>query len=203
MNFRPLGLSLVLGLPLVLSGCSTLSHFSWSSLSPFNWFGSSLEVSDAGVGGINAGTPLSEGALQSALDGGYQLRSGMGTSNGQLVAFYQALDGKDVKMIISGQPKGSVRKVEVMDPAIGSAGGVKIGDAFNNTYSKAFESCQLGQGDDAQSVECAAPQSTHISYVYSGEWSGPEGLMPPDDILKNWKVSKIVWHAQGRNTSAL
>lgn len=203
MNFRPLGLSLVLGLPLLLSGCSTLSHFSWSSLSPLNWFGSSLEVTDAGVGSINAGTPLSEGALQNALDGRYQLRSGMGTSNGQLIAFYQALDGKDVKMIISGQPKGSVRKVEVMDSAIGSAGGVKIGDAFSDTYSKAFESCQLGQGDDVQSVECAAPQSTHISYVYSGEWSGPEGLMPPDDILKTWKVSKIVWHAQGRSTPAL
>ncbi|WP_113627232.1 RpoE-regulated lipoprotein [Pectobacterium peruviense] len=195
MNFRPL----VLGLPLLLAGCSTLSNFSWSSLSPFNWFGSELQVTDAGVGGINAGTPLSEGALQNALDGNYQLRSGMGTSNGQLVAFYQALDGKDVKIIISGQPKGSVRKVEVMDPAIGSAGGVKIGDAFSNTYSKAFESCQLGQGDDAQSVECAAPQSAHISYVYSGEWGGPEGLMPSDDILKTWKVSKIVWHAQARN----
>ena len=76
---------------------------------------------------------------------------------------------------------------------------MKIGDAFSTTYSKAFESCQLGQGDDAQSVECAAPQSTHISYIYSGEWSGPEGLMPPDDILKTWKVSKIVWHAQARN----
>ncbi|PKX83361.1 RpoE-regulated lipoprotein [Pectobacterium peruviense] len=195
MNFRPL----VLGLPLLLAGCSTLSNFSWSSLSPFNWFGSALQVTDAGVGGINAGTPLSEGALQNALDGNYQLRSGMGTSNGQLVAFYQALDGKDVKIIISGQPKGSVRKVEVMDPAIDGAGGVKIGDAFSNTYSKAFESCQLGQGDDARSVECAAPQSAHISYVYSGEWGGPEGLMPSDDILKTWKVSKIVWHAQARN----
>ncbi|KFX05960.1 RpoE-regulated lipoprotein [Pectobacterium betavasculorum] len=199
MNFRPLGLSLVLGLPLLLAGCSTLSNFSWSSLSPFNWFGSALQVTDAGVGGINAGTPLSEGALQNALDGNYQLRSGMGTSNGQLVAFYQALDGKDVKMIISGQPKGSVRKVEVMDSTIASAGGVKIGDAFSNTYSKAFESCQLGQGDDARSVECAAPQSQHVSYVYSGEWGGPEGLMPSDDILKTWKVSKIVWHAQARN----
>ncbi|MFV2798327.1 DUF1131 family protein, partial [Escherichia coli] len=22
---------------------------------------------------------------------------------------------------------------------------------------------------------------------------GPEGLMPSDDTLKNWKVSKIIW----------
>ncbi|MFA2251935.1 DUF1131 family protein, partial [Escherichia coli] len=28
---------------------------------------------------------------------------------------------------------------------------------------------------------------------FSGEWSGPEGLMPSDDTLKNWKVSKIIW----------
>ncbi|MEH0873571.1 DUF1131 family protein, partial [Pectobacterium cacticida] len=66
MKFRSLGLPLVLSLPLLLSGCGTFSHFSWSSLSPFNWFGSALEVTDAGVGGINAGTPLSEGALQRA-----------------------------------------------------------------------------------------------------------------------------------------
>ncbi|MEQ9862031.1 RpoE-regulated lipoprotein [Pectobacterium cacticida] len=199
MKFRSLGLPLVLSLPLLLSGCGTFSHFSWSSLSPFNWFGSALEVTDAVVGGINAGTPLSEGALQRALEGNYILRSGMGMSNGQLVAFYQALDGDAVKMVISGPPKGSVRKVEVMDSTVSSAGGVKIGDAFSQTYNKAFESCQLGQGDDARSVECSAPQSRHISYIYSGEWGGPEGLMPPDDILKTWTVSKIVWHAQARS----
>lgn len=53
MNIRPL----LLGLPLLLTGCSTMSNFSWSSLSPLNWFGSSLEVSAKGVGELNAGTP--------------------------------------------------------------------------------------------------------------------------------------------------
>ena len=46
MNIRPL----LLGLPLLLTGCSSMSNFSWSSLSPFNWFGSSLEVGAKGVG---------------------------------------------------------------------------------------------------------------------------------------------------------
>ncbi|MFC3394503.1 RpoE-regulated lipoprotein [Brenneria rubrifaciens] len=195
MKFRPL----LLGLPLLLTGCGTLSDFSWSSLSPFDGFGRALQVSDAGVGGINAGTPLSESALQSALNGDYQLRSGMGTSNGDLVAFFQALDGGEVKLVISGQPKSSVKKVEVMDAAIDSVWGVKIGDAFSDTYSKAFDACQRGRGEDAQSVECAAPQSKHVSYLYSGEWRGPEGLMPSDDVLKTWRVSKIVWHAQARD----
>ncbi|MEC5344340.1 RpoE-regulated lipoprotein [Brenneria populi] len=195
MRLRPL----LLGLPLMLSGCSAMSGFSWSSLSPFNWFGGSIQVSDAGVGGINAGTPLSESVLQQALNNNYRLRSGMGSNNGQLVAFYQALDGNDVKLIISGEPKSHVRKVEVMDAAIESVWGVKIGDTFASSYSKAFGACQPGQGDDAQSVECVAPQSKHVSYLFSGEWSGPEGLMPSDDILKSWRVSKIVWHAQARD----
>lgn len=44
----------------LLTGCNALSNFSWSSLSPFNWFGSKIEVSDAGVGGLNGGTPLAQ-----------------------------------------------------------------------------------------------------------------------------------------------
>ncbi|KAB2509498.1 DUF1131 family protein, partial [Enterobacter hormaechei] len=28
---------------------------------------------------------------------------------------------------------------------------------------------------------------------FSGTWNGPEGLMPSDDTLKKWKVSKIIW----------
>ncbi|VDZ59829.1 RpoE-regulated lipoprotein [Serratia odorifera] len=71
MNIRPL----ILGLPLILTGCSTMSNFSWSSLSPLNWFGSSLEVSGKGVGEINAGTPMSESAVNDGLNGDYRLRS--------------------------------------------------------------------------------------------------------------------------------
>ena len=63
MNIRPL----LLGLPLLLTGCSTMSNFSWSSLSPLNWFGSSLEVSAKGVGDLNAGTPMSESAINDGL----------------------------------------------------------------------------------------------------------------------------------------
>ncbi|KAA9002527.1 RpoE-regulated lipoprotein [Affinibrenneria salicis] len=195
MRFRPL----LLGLPLVLSGCGTMSNFSWSSLSPFNWFGGAITVQDSGVGDINAGTPLSEPVLNKALNEDYRLRSGMGTQNGQLVAFYEALDGDSVRLVISGQPKGAVTRVDVSDAAIASQWGVKVGDAFSSLYGKAFGSCWLGQGEDARRVECAAPGSAHVSYIYGGEWRGPEGLMPSDDVLRDWKVVKIVWRAQARN----
>ncbi len=184
----------------LLTGCSALSNFSWSSLSPFNWFGSKIEVSDSGVGGLNSGTPLAQAPIEQGLNGNYRLRSGMGTRNGQLSAFYEALDGEQVKLVISGQPKTHVNVVDVMDAAIPSVWGVKIGDAFSAHFSKAFEVCQPGVEDEnTRNVECVEPNSKHVSYQYSGDWSGPVGLMPPDDILQNWKVSKMTWHAQARD----
>ncbi|WP_413529170.1 RpoE-regulated lipoprotein [Rahnella inusitata] len=196
LQVRPM----LLALPLILTGCSSMSHMSmpsvsWSSFNPLNWFGSSLTVSDKGVGEITASTPLTEEAIKDALDGDYTLRSGMSMSNGKMLSFYQAMNDKDVKMSISGEPKGSVQRVDVVDPKVESEWGVKIGTPFSDLYTKAFDVCVKGEGDDAQNIECKAPQSTHVSYVFSGIWHGPDSLMPADDSLKDWKVSKIIWRA--------
>jgi len=186
---------LLLALPLLLTGCSTVSNMSWSSMNPMNWFSSSLKVTDQGVGKVTASTPLTEDAIKDALDGDYRLRSGMSMNDGKMLAFYQAMDGKEVKMTLSGELKGSVQRIDVTDPKVESEWGVKVGTPFSDLYTKAFESCVKGTGDDAQSVVCKAPQSQHVSYVFSGIWHGPEELMPSDDSLKEWKVSKIVWRA--------
>ena len=98
-------------------------------------------------------------------------------------------------MSISGAPKGSVQRVDVVDAKVESEWGVKIGTPFSDLYTKAFDVCVKGEGDDAQNIECKAPQSTHVSYVFSGIWHGPDSLMPADDSLKDWKVSKIIWRA--------
>lgn len=121
---------MLLALPLILTGCSSLSNMSWpdiswSGMNPLNWFGSSLTVSDKGVGGITSSTPLTETAVKDALDGDYTLRSGMSMSDGKMLSFFQAMDGKDVKMSISGEPKGNVQRVDVVDPKVESEWGSK------------------------------------------------------------------------------
>ncbi|CNK25271.1 RpoE-regulated lipoprotein [Yersinia mollaretii] len=201
MNIRP-RLSgvrlLLLGAPLLLAGCSSMSGFSWSSLSPLNWFSgsSSMQVTDQGVGGITASTPLAENEIKEGLKGDYRLRSGMATNDGQLVSFYQAMKEDQIKLVISGQPKGTVERIDVMDKNIPSQWGVKMGTPFGDLYKKAFGVCRQGTGDDAAKIECAAPDSKHVSYLFEGDWHGPEGLMPSDDSLQSWKVSKIIWRAK-------
>ncbi|MGC6390029.1 RpoE-regulated lipoprotein [Ewingella sp. S1.OA.A_B6] len=196
MRIRPL----LLVLPLLLTGCSTVSNMSWpsvhwSSMNPMNWFSSSPKVTDQGVGSITASTPLIEDGVKDALGGDYRLRNGMSMNDGKMLTFYQAMDDKEVKMTISGEPKGNVQRVDVTDSNVESEWGVKIGTPFSDLYTKAFDACQKGKGDDVQNIECKAPQSPHVSYVFSGIWHGPEELMPSDDALKEWKVSKIIWRA--------
>ena len=60
-------------LPLALTGCSTLSSINWSAAYPWNWFGSSTEVTEQGVGKITAATALDQNAIQDALSGDYRL----------------------------------------------------------------------------------------------------------------------------------
>ncbi|BBI92755.1 putative conserved hypothetical protein [Serratia symbiotica str. Tucson] len=191
MNIRPL----LLGLPLLLTGCSALSNFSWPSLWPFNGLGSNLEVSAKGVGDLNASTPMLQSAINAGLGGNYRLRGGMATRNGQVVAYYQALSGDKVKLVIIGQPKGRVQQVEIMDQNVVTVWGSKLGTPFSNMYSKAFGACKLATDEDAGKVACIAEQSKYVTYIFSGKWAGSQEIIPPDDTLKNWVISKIIWHA--------
>lgn len=182
----------VCALALVLSGCSTLSSINWSAANPWNWFGSSIEVSEQGVGNITASTALDEKAINDALGGDYHLRSGMKTEKGNIIRYFEALKEDKVALIVNGE-NGTVSQVDVLDSSIETAKGTQIGTPFSELYDKAFGQCAAATGDDSKGVECKAPESQHISFVFTGEWNGPEGLMPSDDALKSWKLHKIIW----------
>ena len=183
---------LLCALPLALTGCSTMSSVNWSAAYPWNWFGSSTEVTEQGVGNLTASTALSEQAIGDALGSSYRLRSGMKTANGNIVRYFEALKDDKVALTINGE-SGTISRIDVRDSNIKAASGVKIGTPFSDIYSKAFGNCQKGSNDNGAVVECKAEGSQHISYAFTGNWSGPEELMPSDDTLKNWKVSKIIW----------
>jgi len=183
---------MLLGVPLMISGCSTLSSVQWSSALPWNWFGSSITVTNQGVGGLNATTPMREPAINQGLNGQYTLRSGMKTEQGKVVPYFEALKDRQVMLVINGQ-NGTVSQIDVLDPEIKTDKGVKIGTPFTDLYDKAFGSCERTAVADPSGVICKVPGSSHISLVFSGEWSGPETLIPPDETLKKWTVSKIVW----------
>ncbi|MGE9552395.1 RpoE-regulated lipoprotein [Erwinia amylovora] len=199
---RPLAIAAILMLAgCASSGTSTGSDsgatwwnpltYSWSSLAPWHWFGSSLEVTEQGVGKVNGSTAMNAEAISDGLSGNYTVRKGMRGENGNVVTFFQAVSDKQVKVEVTGE--ATVSRIDVTDSAIATADGKKVGTPFSDLYSKAFGSCQKGSGSDRDGVECKAPGSQHISYVFSGEWHGPDGLLPSDETLKKWTISKIIW----------
>lgn len=183
---------LILGLPLALGGCSTLSSVQWSSALPWNWFGSATTVNEQGVAGLNATTAMNETAIRDGLNDHYHLRSGMKTVNGEIVPFYEAVNDNQVMLVVNGHA-GTVSRIDVLDSSIQTENGVKIGTPFGDLYDKAFGVCEQGRGDDADLVVCKAPDSTHIRYAFKGEWNGPESLIPADDTLKKWTLNKFIW----------
>lgn len=183
---------LLCALPLTLTGCSTLSAVNWSSAYPWNWFGSSATVSEQGVSGLTGATALNEQAIGDALGSDYRLRSGMKAQKGVVVHYFEALRSDKLALVINGD-SGTVSRIDVLDSDISASDGVKVGTAFSDVYDKAFGNCQSATSDESNVVECKAKDSNHISYQFSGSWQGPQGLMPPDDVLKNWTLSKIIW----------
>lgn len=183
---------LLCGLPLVLTGCSTLSSVHWSAAAPWNWFGSSPEVTENGLGDITADTPMNEEAMSDALGSDYRIRSGMRTDAGAVVRYFEALKDDQLAVTVNGE-NGVVSRIEVLDKDITTDTGVEIGTPFSDLYDKAYGACKKAAGDDSEGVECQAPGSHHVSYVFTGEWRGPEGLMPSDDTLKKWTLHKIIW----------
>ncbi|MFN6824409.1 DUF1131 family protein, partial [Proteus mirabilis] len=68
------------------------------------------------------------------------------------------------------------------------------GTPFKDIYKKAFGMCSNWPKVDKQkTIQCQSEQAISVSYVFAGQWDGHDGLIPPDETLANWQVTKIVW----------
>ncbi|MDR0806500.1 MAG: RpoE-regulated lipoprotein [Enterobacteriaceae bacterium] len=181
--------------PFLLTGCSTVSNIPWAKMSPTNWFGSNLELKNSGLNGISGNTPLEEKTLDNKLDGDYRLRKGTAMSGGQITSFYEAMDDDEVAVAIYGNSRNRVERIEIMDKSIKTPAGTHVGTEFSDLYKKAFDVCEVGTDDNSGSVLCRSPEGRRITYVFSGEWLGPAKIMPSDDKLQEWKISKMIWQA--------
>ncbi|OAT35144.1 RpoE-regulated lipoprotein [Proteus myxofaciens] len=180
---------------LLLSGCSSMGGMSFSALNPMNWFSSEpLAISADGLGNINSSTKISEDDIKNELGSHYHYRQGMEMQNGDVVVTVQALEDNKVQVAFYGKEKGNVEKIAVSDVNATTSWGTKVGMPFKDIYKKAFGACTKGpKAEDKKTILCQSQQAKSVSYVFSGRWDGPDGLMPPDEALSNWSLTQIVW----------
>lgn len=191
--YQAMKLAAVAGTVLMLNGCSS---FSWSSLSPVSWFSSNaLTVTAQGAGGVNNQTAMSEAAISRGLEDKYTLRGGMQTEQGEIVKIFEGRKDNKTVIRLSGPDNGTVQRIVINDADIRTEWDTGTGTLFSDIYPQAVAgACTLTtEFDDSAQVICRSPQTPRVSYVFHGTWTGPETLLPSDDILRNWTVSYIVW----------
>lgn len=181
---------LIAALPLflVLTGCSL-----------FGLGGSDEQSSGQAMGNIKADTPFNQERLTAALGNEYRLRSGMGMKNGEMFNFFQALkiaSGKEqLAQIIYGKSDTGISRIEVLESGV-ATDEAKIGTPFSQLYEQAYGSCRLNHDNAKSFLICQSKANKHIRYEFSGDWNGPVELIPDNDALKDWKVTKIIWDRQ-------
>ncbi|MGP1959123.1 MAG: DUF1131 family protein [Arsenophonus sp. NC-CH8-MAG3] len=174
------------------------SSILFSILYPMNCFSSSVKISAAGVGQVNKITPMKKQIIVAALDNRYHFRSGMQIKQRQLMSIFQGIKNNQEKIVIYGVEKEKVKRIEIMDEDIKTVWETQIGTLFSQIYQNAVQgSCHPDLNQiNMLTINCVSPQSTHITYRFTGKWNGPKNLVPSNDVLASWKVSSIIWSAQ-------
>jgi Transcriptional regulator len=104
---------------------------------------------------------------------------------------------KELKPLLTINPdakQAKVFSVMVHDNLIGNGLGHAIGAKFTDIYAYgATEECAAGSEELSGKVLCYAPKTGNILYLFGGTWNGPDGSVPPKDVLANWQMEAIIW----------
>lgn len=151
-------------------------------------------LSSDGVGPINANTPFNLKILGEIFQN-YNVAEETNFIEGEP---YPVITVKQrAKPILSINPDASQKKVfsvVVYDNHIGNRLAHRIGMKFVKIYPfEKQEQCAAGMEEWSGKVLCYAPEANNILYLFTGAWDGPDGEVPPKDILANWELDSIVW----------
>lgn len=180
-------------LPLLLVGCSSW----WGSNSVIDNEGRWI-ISDAGVGPITAKTQFKQSELQKAFGDNFKVIEGMEINSKKLSHFFNinTLDNNNTIMKIIGETKGNIEQIETQSDQV-THQNIHVGSYFHQLYKQAITgNCRKINNEEAGVVLCDSPKSKHIHYIFNGQSDDFDSLLPPNDELMDWKITKIIWLAK-------
>lgn len=190
LNLRTVGYAVLLGAAGAgLVGCGdTVENKHSSAAQPVEM------LSADGIGPINAETAFNLHDITGAFQG-LNVMQRTNYTNGEEYPVIQV--SKDVKPLLTINPdvnQKNIFSVQVHDNLIGNQLGHGIGMRFVDIYSGgATEECAPGAEELSGKVLCYAPGTPNILYVFGGNWDGPDGTLPPKDVLAKWQLEEMVW----------
>ena len=157
-----------------------------------------LEITPHNVGPINLDFRFDEQALRAALPGYTVQVQEVGGEEGSYMEAQVSRDGQPVLDVIPDIPGDDgttpVLSVTVQSPEVDNTLGPKVGASFAEAADGLDRvSCEPGMDEYSGKVICGSPGPINIRYVFSGQWDGPDGELPPDAVLQGFKLEQIIW----------
>lgn len=155
-----------------------------------------------GWGDAGAATAFEKSALEAALPG-FTVTREIRMSEGMELPVYSIEDEKGVPLALameSGAAPGKIGRMVFEDPRISLEGRVSIGTRYGALAAAepGLEDCLPGVDEASGMVFCADGAAENIRLQFTGDWEGPDGVLPPPGILETWKLSAFVWLAPPR-----
>ena len=152
-----------------------------------------------GIGPINGDTPFNLHDITMAFQG---LNVAQRINYAEGAEYPLITVSKDLKPLLTINPdakKEKVFSIMVHDNLIGNRLGNAIGSKFTDVYTfGATEACGAGSEELSGKVLCYAPKTGNVLYLFGGAWNGPDGSVPPKDVLANWHMEAIIWKPPGK-----
>ncbi|MGB3916614.1 DUF1131 family protein [Thiothrix litoralis] len=147
-----------------------------------------------GIGPINGETPFNLHDITMAFQG---LNVAQRTNYADGEEYPVITVSKGMKPLLTINPDAKQEKVfsvMVDDNLIGNRLGHSIGSKFTDVYTfGATEECAAGSEEFSGKVLCYAPKTGNVLYLFGGTWNGPNGSVPPKDVLAKWQMEAIIW----------
>ena len=147
-----------------------------------------LTVSEAGLGGLKPNTPFSQDQMQQLFPNFDIVKDSRSTEGERFPIFRIRKDGQDILVINPTSDYQHIFSVQIKSKTVKNQLETNLGSTY-----QLDKSCSPGVEEQSGKVICLAFGSKRIMYVFAGEWHGPDGVLPPIEILRSWELSEIVW----------
>ena len=153
-----------------------------------------LSISEKGLAGIDSKTEFSKDKIRELFPNFDIVEDVSSTEGEEFPIFRIKRDGQDILVINPTNDHQYIFSIQIKSKNVANELGPKLGSSYYQIYSdQTNKNCFPGVEELSGKVICSALRSKRLMYIFSGPWSGPDGVLPPIETLQSWKLVEIVW----------
>lgn len=162
------------------------------------WAAGDVVLTEEGLGPIAIGTTL-DLAKAAKVSERFEALPFQAGSEGMAMPAVALVNRKGVRVaeaVYTGEGEPLYR-ITVLRKAIANSFGHRVGDAFPDVVPQAeIEArCVAGAEEMSGMAICFEGGDSNLAVVFAGRWDGPDGELPPADVLAGWKAHALMWAA--------